>query len=459
MEKLLLPDLIVKDAYFGYLTKIEMSSSINYFQDLVFFTENIGGRKRTGLIKRGVTFDITKNGIKLPYSSDELYFNGHDSLFSSIEFYGNQDGEKNKSIPGTPSSGSIKLRPKETAIYCIENIIVDPENLVIESNENNNELKKGGCINVGPDIIIERLHFYSVVFEGGRATKPSKIINAKVGDAVIIGLEAIDVNQEYFSAHGSSYDYLVESKIIIKKNGLPIKEGKPSAGIFGKRKDDLYSRDVSFTFTEAGEYCLDGETDITNAVKEYNENNNKVENSQCITVTEVLLSPPVLKTKGQQCSSSTECSSGNCLNSVCELAGAECNARVSCATGKECKDNKCITVTQVPPPTPEPIPQPIPTLKSVECNGCLDKDICLPFGFRIEGKYCNTDKSLKVQKEEELSCNNNFECLSNQCSNNKCINLQKQLREQVGLLKKIWCKLFHPLNENNYNACLVETLS
>ena len=56
------------------------------------------------------------------------------------------------------------------------------------------------------------------------------------------------------------------------------------------------------------------------------------------------------------------------------------------------------------------------------CEGCLNENnICIPIGTRTETQYCDIEYSFKSQKSEDNSCNNNYECSSNLCINNKCI--------------------------------------
>jgi len=97
---------------------------------------------------------------------------------------------------------------------------------------------------------------------------------------------------------------------------------------------------------------------------------------------------------------------------------------------------------EIPDIKPKLKPKPKP-----KCNGCFDGNLCVDFGLRLENKegvsvYCDTDSSLRSQKQEKVSCQNNYECLTNQCSNGKCIDLEKQLKETQGTLDKIlnWFK-------------------
>jgi hypothetical protein len=56
------------------------------------------------------------------------------------------------------------------------------------------------------------------------------------------------------------------------------------------------------------------------------------------------------------------------------------------------------------------------------CSGCLDeKNVCIPFGTRTKTQYCDIDYSFQDQKLEDVNCNNNYECSTNVCVNNQCI--------------------------------------
>ncbi|MFC1691145.1 hypothetical protein ACFL0W_03090 [Nanoarchaeota archaeon] len=111
--------------------------------------------------------------------------------------------------------------------------------------------------------------------------------------------------------------------------------------------------------------------------------------------------------------------------------------------------------------TPQPITTieenvTVTTLQTICDSGCSRNNSCLPFGTRLinEGdadtpKYCNMNKEFQLQKSEGQSCQNNYECVSNQCSNGECIDLEKQIKEnreeieqQSNTLKKIlnWLK-------------------
>lgn len=65
----------------------------------------------------------------------------------------------------------------------------------------------------------------------------------------------------------------------------------------------------------------------------------------------------------------------------------------------------------------------------------------IPYGFRLvkddSAQYCDMDGSFKEQKELDASCQNGFECQSNQCSSGKCLDLEQQMQETRSLLEKI----------------------
>ncbi len=59
------------------------------------------------------------------------------------------------------------------------------------------------------------------------------------------------------------------------------------------------------------------------------------------------------------------------------------------------------------------------------CQGCqLDESTCIPFGTRLEKKnsvyYCDINKKMTEQKENKVTCQNSYECLSNNCKSGSC---------------------------------------
>lgn len=57
----------------------------------------------------------------------------------------------------------------------------------------------------------------------------------------------------------------------------------------------------------------------------------------------------------------------------------------------------------------------------VKCkDSCYYDGVCILTGVRVDGKYCNWDGNLELQKEEG-SCENSYECEGNFCVNRNCI--------------------------------------
>ena len=57
------------------------------------------------------------------------------------------------------------------------------------------------------------------------------------------------------------------------------------------------------------------------------------------------------------------------------------------------------------------------------CDGCIDDEgKCLSYGMRVDGEYCSLSGSFMEQKSELRSCENNFECRSNLCVEDRCVN-------------------------------------
>ncbi len=73
------------------------------------------------------------------------------------------------------------------------------------------------------------------------------------------------------------------------------------------------------------------------------------------------------------------------------------------------------------------------------CEGCKDENNkCIPFSTRLgDGTYCDVDKSMKPQKSEDESCNNNYECSTNVCVNNKCIS-QNVIQKVINWFKRLF---------------------
>ena len=95
-----------------------------------------------------------------------------------------------------------------------------------------------------------------------------------------------------------------------------------------------------------------------------------------------------------------------------------------------------ITINVIETPEPE----------ETTCNGCIVIDDCYIFGTRFKQgefkKYCDVSKQLLIQKEKNSECQNNYECKTNQCIDEKCMSMAEELRETRGILQKFlsWVK-------------------
>lgn len=70
-------------------------------------------------------------------------------------------------------------------------------------------------------------------------------------------------------------------------------------------------------------------------------------------------------------------------------------------------------------------------------SGCLLEGVCVPIGIRSQGNFCDVTGQMSSQLAEGNSCENNFECSTNQCSSGVCVDISRQLEEQTGLLRRI----------------------
>jgi len=62
-------------------------------------------------------------------------------------------------------------------------------------------------------------------------------------------------------------------------------------------------------------------------------------------------------------------------------------------------------------------------------DSCPLDEKCYPFGYRKKGKFCSDLGAFTDQLQEDLACDNNFECSTNVCVDGKCIG--------SGLIQKI----------------------
>ncbi|MAG07569.1 hypothetical protein CMI46_02030, partial [Candidatus Pacearchaeota archaeon] len=74
---------------------------------------------------------------------------------------------------------------------------------------------------------------------------------------------------------------------------------------------------------------------------------------------------------------------------------------------------------------PLEIPEENSNLEGVDlfvCSGCEFENECYPFGYRKERKFClDSNNQFVEQKKAASNCDNNFECKTNICINQKCV--------------------------------------
>ncbi len=98
---------------------------------------------------------------------------------------------------------------------------------------------------------------------------------------------------------------------------------------------------------------------------------------------------------------------GTCTGIVSEM--------MTCETGERAR------LSRSGPPIP-----PGSSLPELECQA----------GLRTGTDYC-ADGNWERQKQEGAACQNDFECSTNSCLTGKCVDLEKQLKEQRSLLERI----------------------
>ncbi len=118
-----------------------------------------------------------------------------------------------------------------------------------------------------------------------------------------------------------------------------------------------------------------------------------------------------------------------------------------------------VVVTTAPTTTSKPVlvdnNKPLPAYDEAKfkpadacADGCSYSGKCLPIGTKVkEGEhfaYCSWEGKMSPQLGEGASCQNNYECQSNSCANNKCLDLEKKLEEQQNMLDRImkWMERF-----------------
>lgn len=76
------------------------------------------------------------------------------------------------------------------------------------------------------------------------------------------------------------------------------------------------------------------------------------------------------------------------------------------------------------------------------CSGCLYDSTCVPFGYKMKidtvPSYCSINKIFERQKELGEECQNDHECISDDCGSGKCVSTYNLLESILNFLKKIF---------------------
>ena len=140
----------------------------------------------------------------------------------------------------------------------------------------------------------------------------------------------------------------------------------------------------------------------------------------------------------------------------------KCNEIGKCGVNTLKVSNECFidtiqpvfTGTQVPPKVVDstlPEGNVIPVETSVvldetqtgKCSSCLTignngQFVCVPFGTRYNEQYCDISQQFLKQKQLEVKCENDYECLNNDCKDGKCVSTYSLLEKILDFLKNLF---------------------
>ncbi len=137
---------------------------------------------------------------------------------------------------------------------------------------------------------------------------------------------------------------------------------------------------------------------------------------------------------------------GRCIDSFCKWFGKKpensfCEKDEECISNI-CSNEKCAAIPnkeeikdeikqELDIPDEEKIKQDIMDELELECQGCtLNDGTCVPIGHRWGGQtssfYCSADSKIEEQRKKDNYCQNNYECISNICSNGECVEIPEE---------------------------------
>ncbi len=119
-----------------------------------------------------------------------------------------------------------------------------------------------------------------------------------------------------------------------------------------------------------------------------------------------------------------------CINKKCTIVATKCEDGI-------CKNGKCITIETVTTTSSTTILT-LTTISTIStstsstaCYGCILDERCIPYGTRINSTYCSSTGIIKPQLKDGSLCKNNYQCISNLCSNNRCIKRTHETKKDI----------------------------
>ncbi len=118
---------------------------------------------------------------------------------------------------------------------------------------------------------------------------------------------------------------------------------------------------------------------------------------------------------GEKILSTTYVCPNGCVDGACV---PECLIDYDCYSGEKCLNKVCVKEV----------------VGKVCESGCLSNEKCYPMGYRRSGTYCSENNEFVKLQPSESICDNNFECRSNLCLDDQCVD--------QGLIKRFmeWLK-------------------
>lgn len=198
--------------------------------------------------------------------------------------------------------------------------------------------------------------------------------------------------------------------------------------------------DYLSTFMEKGDYTsalINAEIDIskldacmssTGNSKDYYASDSKLSQQYEVKGSPTLIINGVEVTRFSRDSASilkTICSAFNTAPSECSTLNLS-STKPSAGFNSVTLNKNSEPIVEIIPPTNYTAPNESninsPKIDEIICNSCVLDNKCYSFGFRKDGSYCDDKNSnFIIQKSSDSYCQNNFECDSNLCIDNKCV--------------------------------------